>query len=484
MSKLRIAIGGMGIESSVFSTHVSGVDDFGVVRGQDLLDRFGELLRDDVEWIPLLSASAMPGGPVDTDFYLQTKEELLGLLRDAGPLDGYYFPIHGAMTVVGRQDAEGDLATAIREIIGPDCLMSASMDPHGNVSPALITALDLLTSHRMSPHEDRHLTEERAVTNLLHCLDNDIRPRRAWVTMPVLLPGELACTRDEPAKGLYGRLPAVEQQDGIIDAAIWIGYAWGDEPRCRGAVVVTGTDETLIQQHTQELAKAWWDARREFGFSVKAGDVDWAIDTGLTSTQRPFFISDSGDNPTAGGSNDVSYTLGKLLANPELESGHKTAIWASVVAPDAVAQCVEAGVGGEVDVEVGGAFGSTINPPVRLTGTVQTLSEGRVRAGRPNRLAVVAAGGVRAILSERRTAFHYMRQFTDLGLDPAAHDITVVKVGYLVPDLFDAAAAWALAVTPGGVDQEIVRLGHQHVQRPIFPLDPDMADPDFTPTLF
>src|SRR4029077_1711195 len=73
--------------------------------------------------------------------------------------------------------------------------------------------------------------------------------------------------------------------------------------------------------------------------------------------------------------------------------------------------------------------------------------------------------------------------FSELGLDPAAHDLTVVKVGYLVPELFATAKGWVIALTPGGVDQDIVRLGHRALERPIFPLDPQMADPDLAPEL-
>ncbi|MGI8868102.1 MAG: M81 family metallopeptidase [Mycobacteriales bacterium] len=480
---MRIAIAGMGIESSVFSAHHAGSEDFRVVRGPAVLDRFADALAgsDDVEWVPILTADAMPGGAVEADFFERVQADIVGGLRAAGDLDGVYFPLHGAMTVLGREDAEGELAESVRRVVGPDCLISASMDPHGNVSERLARTVDLLTSHRMSPHEDRELTERRAVANLLRCLRDGVRPRRAWMTVPVLLPGERACTRDEPAKGLYERLPWIESQDGVIDAAIWIGYAWGDESRCRAAVLVSGTDEELILRHARQLAQAWWDARTDFSFSVEAGEADWAIGRGLDSPARPYFVSDSGDNPTAGGSNDVAYTLGRLLAEPRLASGGKTAIWASVVAPGAVAACEAAGVGGTVDAVVGGHFGSTQGGTIRLAGTVSALHTPDNGRGAAQRLAVVRSGGVSAVLSRRRAAFHYMRQLTDLGLDPAAYDVTVVKIGYLVPDLFDAAAGWTLALTPGGVDQELTRLGHRRLRRPIWPLDPDMPTPDFTP---
>jgi microcystin degradation protein MlrC len=98
-------------------------------------------------------------------------------------------------------------------------------------------------------------------------------------------------------------------------------------------------------------------------------------------------------------------------------------------------------------------------------------------------IAVVASGGVRAVVTARRKPFHFIRDFTDLGLDPATHDLTVVKIGYLVPDLFHAAKGWVMALTPGGVDQDLVRLGHRGLDRPIYPFDPQMAAPDLTPVI-
>src|SRR5205823_13714823 len=118
---------------------------------------------------------------------------------------------------------------------------------------------------------------------------------RAWVRVPVLLPGERACTRDEPARSIFGGLAASDGVGGIFDASVWIGYAWADEPRCGAAVLVTGTDDDAIVARARSLAHAYWDARMAFEFSVPAGNADWCIATALASGARPFFVSDSGD---------------------------------------------------------------------------------------------------------------------------------------------------------------------------------------------
>jgi microcystin degradation protein MlrC len=477
MMRHRIAIGGIHIESSTFSPHRSGPADFTVVRDVPLLARYVDL-PDHVDWVPLVHARALPGGAVERDLYESLKTELLERLRAAAPLDGVFLDIHGAMSVDRMTDAEGDLASAVREVVGSGALISAAMDPHGNMSRRLVGALDLATSHRMSPHEDAALTRKRAVTNLVACLDQGLRPKRAWVRVPVLLPGEKASTRDEPARSIYARLPAIERLAGITDAAVWIGYAWADEPRCSAAVVVTGSDEDAIVREARALAEMYWNARARFAFSTAAGDADWCIETGLASSDRPYFISDSGDNPTAGGAGDVAFMLERLLSNPALASGKATAIWASVVDPSAVARCASAGEGATVDLRVGGAFGSRSSAALR--GEVR-----RVLLGDPvgGDIAVVVSGGVRAVLTSRRKPFHFIHDFRQLGLDPTRCDLTVVKVGYLVPDLFDAAKGWVLALTPGGVDQDIVRLGHKVLDRPIYPLDPQMPAPDLAPVI-
>jgi microcystin degradation protein MlrC len=55
-----------------------------------------------------------------------------------------------------------------------------------------------------------------------------------------------------------------------------------------------------------------------------------------------------------------------------------------------------------------------------------------------------------------------------------------VKIGYLVPELYDIRGDWTMALTPGGVDQDLNRLGYKRIKRPMFPLDSDMENPDLS----
>jgi hypothetical protein len=58
-----------------------------------------------------------------------------------------------------------------------------------------------------------------------------------------------------------------------------------------------------------------------------------------------------------------------------------------------------------------------------------------------------------------------------------------VKIGYLEPDLYDMAADWMLMLTPGGVDQDLLRLGHHRLTAPTHPFHEFASEPNLTPTL-
>ena len=170
------------------------------------------------------------------------KAEFIHSLKELLPLDGLYLPMHGAMYVEGMQDAEGDWISAAREVVGAECLISASYDLHGNLSRRIIDNIDMLSAYRTAPHIDVQETMQRACAMLLDCATRRIRPTLVWAPVPVLLPGERTSTEDQPAKDLYAQLPLRNATLGVLDASLLVGYVWADEPRATASVVLTGTD--------------------------------------------------------------------------------------------------------------------------------------------------------------------------------------------------------------------------------------------------
>jgi microcystin degradation protein MlrC len=481
----RIAIAGIGIESSTFSPAQTHEEAFHAKVGDSIFNRYpffdsGSDIRKRAYWVPTLLGKSLPGGIVTREAYESMVAKTLKMLEEDRPYDGLWLDIHGAMSVVGLEDAEGDLIKRIRDVVGTDILISTSMDLHGNVSERLAQHSDLITCYRMAPHEDALESKKRSIDLMLERLENGKgKPAyKAWIPVPILLPGEKTSTRIEPGKSLYAQIPSVENQVGVIDAAIWIGYAWADEPRNHAVIMVTGDDKEQVAAGAEKLAKAFWDVRHKFEFVAPVATLEESVEMALASDQKPFMISDMGDNPTAGGAGDVTWTLRELLKRPEFQTDQgPSLIYASLPGPELIEEALNVGVGGKVSALAGAQVDDRFAPPLQLEGTVTAIKEGDRDAEVE---VVVNIGSVHVIVTKKRKPYHQEKDFTDLGLNPRESDIVVVKIGYLVPELYDMRGDWIMALTPGGVDQDLERLGYKNIKRPMFPLDKDMEAPDLS----
>jgi len=479
----RIAIAGIAIESSTFSPALTHEEAFHANTGKDVFNIYPFFAANSPErkralWFPTLKGHALPGGTVTREAYESLVKKTLDMLKENLPYDGLFLDIHGAMSVVGLDDPEGDFIIRIRKVIGKEPVISTCMDLHGNVSRRLAQNTDLITCYRMAPHEDEMESKQRAVDNLLDRLESGKgKPKyKAWIPVPILLPGEKTSTRIEPGKSLYAQVDPLTKQKGVIDAAIWIGYAWADEPRNHAVVMVTGDDKEQVAKSAEQLAESFWKVRSDFKFVAPVASLKESLDMAIASRKHPFIISDMGDNPTAGGAGDVTWTLNEILKRPEFKSDNgPSLIYASIPGPDLVQKAVKAGVGGQVEGFAGAVIDHRFSPPVKLKGTVKAIRYGDKNAETE---VVVKVGSVNVIVTKKRKPYHYEADFTNLGLNPRKTDIVVVKIGYLVPELYNMRADWIMALTPGGVDQDLENLGYKRIIRPMFPLDKNMKHPD------
>ena len=81
--------------------------------------------------------------------------------------------------------------------------------------------------------------------------------------------------------------------------------------------MVTGDDKEKVVAGAEKLAESFWDVRKEFEFVAPTKSYEEALELALTSDKKPFMLSDMGDNPTAGGAGDVTWTLTELLKRDE-----------------------------------------------------------------------------------------------------------------------------------------------------------------------
>jgi len=491
---MRIAIAGYNLEASMFTELISTGSDFTVMRSEQLLARydFEKILGADaagIEWVPIMRATGGAGGPIAPATWDSFFREIIDGLTAAhaeAALDGVYLDWHGASHTDGRERDEEQFISAIREVVGESAVLSMSMDPHGNFSRELAETIDLATSHRHAPHLDNQATRERAIRNLVSVIASGERPLKAWVRVPVLLPGERTSTIVEPGASVFLSAGTVADRPGIIDAAVWVGFAWADEDRNAGAVLVTGADEAVITDAAQELAQRFWDAREDF-LIVTENSGQWsdALDFVSTGPKTQLWIADAGDNVTAGGSGDVTYAIHETLARPEVLA-RMSFLFAQLIDPDAVDHAIAAGVGGRIERAIGAGVDRRFGAPVEGPWEVEQLIEGRFGEGVVG--AVLAAHGIHVAVHRARFKFTDPTDPTAFGrpgqvwFDMSAWDVVVVKNGYFFPGQSALAATEFMAFTPGGTDLDFSRLPFEKVERPVYPLDTDF-EADLTPVV-
>ena len=183
-----------------------------------------------------------------------------------------------------------------------------------------------------------------------------------------------------------------------------------------------------------------------------------------------------GDNPTAGGAGDVTWTLDKLLKRKEFKNKNgPSLIYASIPGPKLIENAKNLIIGDYVEGYVGADVDSRFSPPILLKGIIKSIKKGDVNAKTE---MVIQSGSISIIVTQKRKPYHYIKDFTDLNLNPTESNIVVVKIGYLVPELYNINKGWIMALTPGGVDQDLYRLDYKRIERPMFPVDEFKNEPD------
>ncbi|MFW5835714.1 MAG: M81 family metallopeptidase, partial [bacterium] len=343
---IRILTGGIRHESNTFSTDLTMEGDFTVLRGEEVLENSEwaeHFSGTQTRFIPTLHAYARPYGVVSREAFEKFMGEITEGVRQSGEIDGIYLDMHGALHAEGYEDAQEYLIKEIRKVAGENVLISGSFDLHGNMSAGFVNELDILTAFRTAPHVDGNETKIRAIQLLTGAIKNSMKPAIVHIPVPVLIPGEKGITFVEPLYSIYERLPEISEKEGILDASVFIGCAWSDLKRTSITVQVVAEDSSymaMAENEARKLAADIWNIRSELEFEVPVAEIDDAIDVALDDPAQTVYISDSGDNTTAGAAGDIPLVLERLIAK-----GVKDAVVAGIVDRKAVLECIENGTG-------------------------------------------------------------------------------------------------------------------------------------------
>src|SRR5471030_2095196 len=114
-----------------------------------------------------------------------------------------------------------------------------SLDFHANVTPEMMEHADALIAYRTYPHVDMADTGRAAAKHLALLLNSKQRFAKAFRQLPFLIPVSWQCTNDQPTKGIYQKLAALER-DGVPTLSFAPGFPAADFPHCGPSVFAYG----------------------------------------------------------------------------------------------------------------------------------------------------------------------------------------------------------------------------------------------------
>ncbi len=435
--------------------------DFEYFKGEDIFKKLvvKETFEENgFEVVPSIYAVALPSATVERDTYDFYAEQILDTVRANPDAAGVYIFFHGSMEVEEIGSGELYLLKKIREIVSEKCLIALSLDAHANITDELCSYADIISGFKTVPHIDQAETQLRSANALCYCLKNGVKPYAYMTRVPFLLKNDTLQTAYEPLKGLIEETLALEAEEGIFTANLFLGHCWIDAPNTSASTVVCAVEEARAEQVSKDLANKLWATRRSYKFLCEAESPEECVKRAVAGKEKRIFITDSGDNTTAGAEGDSLELLELLVfAQPK-----KRTCVAGITHHEMVEDLWNRADGEETILALFGGVRATVKAHGEILGWTKEII---------GRSVTVSIGTVDAIFTEFRSAFIEKGNFDKANVDLISYEIVVVKLGYLFTELKPYADRELFALSDGASCVELSRLGLTKIIRPMFPLD-------------
>ncbi|AZS79077.1 M81 family metallopeptidase [Achromobacter spanius] len=445
---MHILVAGFQHETNTFAPSKAGYDNFvrgegfpAMVRGQDMLalrsvnipaGGFINAIQARGHSVhPVIWAGASPSAHVTRDAFERIAGEIVDAAR-AGRYDAIYLDLHGAMVTEHLDDGEGELLARVRQVVGPDVPVVASLDLHANVTAQMLQEADALVAFRTYPHVDMADTGEHAARLLLDRIAAGSRWTRHVRRLPFLIPINGMCTMLQPSQGVYNTLAQLEQTPGVASMSFAPGFPAADFPECGPVVWAYGTDAAAVEQVTESLYRQVLELEPQWSPDfLEPADAVRRAQALAAGARRPIVIADTQDNPGAGGD---ANTTGMLRALVDADA--QNAALGLLYDPEAVRAATAAGIGQTVTLSLGGQSGVAGDAPFTGDFVVETLSPGKLRFDGPmmhgmevdlGAVAGLRIGGVRVVVSASKAQMLDRNLFRVGGVQPEEMGILVVK---------------------------------------------------------
>ncbi|WP_313693468.1 M81 family metallopeptidase [Halorarum halobium] len=452
-----------------------------------------------VDLVHTVSAFATPGGVVEDETYEFYSDRILAGAREHGDdLDGVVLPLHGAMVSETHTDGEGPLVEAVRDVVGAEVPIVVTLDLHANVSERMVAAADALVAYETYPHLDKAETGRRGMRLLVRAIEGDVSPTMHLERPPIIAYQPKAYTPEGPMAEVMARARELEGRDGVLKVNVLPGFYHADIPEMGFTVpVVTDDDPDLAREVSREMAELAWEMREEFVEEYpkppeairKAREL--AADHG--PEDGPIVMAEFGSNPGGGGASNGTTVLREML-----DQGVEDAGWAIMYDPEAVDDCLAAGVGNRVTTTIGGKSDDRHGEPIAdVDGYVKAITDGeyvntgtshsgkgvRNHVGTTVRFQCGRDDSVTVVLAKTRASAFDAEIWRHVGQPPER--LSMICIPSLIAFLGDygpMSSEVILIDTPGTSAVNPARFDYSRIPRPLFPLD-EMAEdayPDWT----
>lgn len=494
----RVLIAGLFHETHTFLDGTTGLADFQIQRGEDLMHCEGDSsplggalqCAREFGWkvLPLVDYRAQPSATVEDTVIEAFWNDLVQLAQPhlATGVDAIYLVLHGAMVSQNIQDVEGHLLSRLRDLPGAEVVpIFGVFDLHANFTPQMVQHSDCLVAYRENPHSDAREAACIAARLLQRCLTTGERPTQSGLVTNIIWPPTGTATANEPMKTLEAMAREMETLAGVWSVSVIAGFAFADTEMTGVSFVASGMDAKLSQQCLQRLNEKAWDLRALGNVSEPPiAEIMPAFASppgGLTVLVEP------SDNIGGGAPGDGTGILRALLEWNVPNSA------VCIADPAAVAQARAAGVDATVTLSIGGKGSRLDAGPVVLEVEVVSFSAGRFELeDKQSHLAsmcgdqfdmgacaVVRHGGLTILLTSIKTPPFDLGQWRSQGIEPTKLSVIGVKAAVAHRRAYDPIAArmhWL--DTPGPCSSNLHSLPYRNVRRPVYPLDPLSPQPE------
>ena len=484
----RVLFAGLFHETHTFLEGTTGLRDFAVLSGAELLrcagdsSPLGGALESAREFgwevVPTVDFRASPSAMVEDEVVETFWSELVA--RMLPPFDAVYLVLHGAMVSQSLADVEGEILARLRRLIGPTMPVFGVFDLHANFTRRMADLANCLVAYRENPHTDARHAAQVAAGLLQRTLTTGQMPRMFWHHPPVMWPPTGVGTAQEPMLSLE-RLARQLEADSpdLWTVSISAGFSFADTPD-------TGVSFAIATVGAESEARAALDRLGSLALEKKvAGNVTDPSVGEVFAQLNPLppgltVLVEPSDNIGGGAPGDGTGLLRALVERRISNAA------IAINDPQAVQHLSSLNAGARITLPIGGRGSRLDAGPLTLEVELLRLGDGKFELeDKQSHLAsmagdrfdmgpcaVVRHGGLTILLTSHKTPPFDLGQWRSQGIEPAQLSVIVVKAAVAHRRAYDPIAARMLWVdTPGPCTSDLRTLPYRTIQRPIFPLD-------------